>query len=93
MPWLRLLDLSQTDVAGSLTVLTDLPDLEKVNLASTAVTGTLTPRWRGRLRHLRHLNLAAQSLVTCCGCSVQTTDLRCGIILQQIQGVTVNKSP
>ncbi|CAE7840644.1 unnamed protein product [Symbiodinium sp. CCMP2592] len=56
---LRELRLQGTRVSGSLDVLTKFANLEEADLASTAVTGGLTRHWRGQLKKLRRLNLAA----------------------------------
>ena len=60
---LQELRLQHTGVEGALDDLTDLEDLEATWLTSTRLTGSLTPAWRGKLRHLRHLYLAAWALV------------------------------
>ena len=60
---LRALNLERTGVQGALDDLTDFDSLEVTRLASTRLTGSLTPAWRGKLQHLRHLYLAAWASV------------------------------
>ena len=60
---LQELHLEHTGVEGALDDLTDLAELETARLSSTRLTGSLTSSWRGKLRHLRYLDLAAWASV------------------------------